>query len=224
MCCLWVKLGAMLTLLLAVAWFLWVIPEQMMCLRPYGRPRGLLCAVTDVTHVNFKGFLLHFRTPPPKPPPLLLICRMNGESAPHWSGKVCLSFCIHPPSPYPPLPCSPAACTHSQLQTLFFGERGPSQMSRAANSSCSWTSPFFSTKEERGPGSRCTFVQGPSCRFSALCAHWWGCRSVGCSFCLSFVLVRVCKWILGGGAEQAHLAIWSGCAARRYKQVLCLKS
>lgn len=79
-CCRWVKQCARLALLLAVAGFVLVIPEQMMCLRPYGRPLGLLCAVTDVAHVNFKGFLLHFKNPPP--PLLLLICRMNGESAP----------------------------------------------------------------------------------------------------------------------------------------------
>lgn len=64
----------------------------------------------------------------------------------------------------PPHPCSPAACT-THSSRLCFWWKGPSQMSCAASSSCSWTSPFFSTKEERGPGSRCTFVWGPSWRF-----------------------------------------------------------
>lgn len=63
-----------------------------MILAPYGRPLGLLCAVTDVTHVNYKDFLLHFMALL-RFPLLPLICRMAGESAPRWSDKVCPPSC-----------------------------------------------------------------------------------------------------------------------------------
>ena len=203
-CCRWVKQCAKLALLLAVAGFVLVIPEQMMCLRPYGRPLGLLCAVTDVAHVNFKGFLLHFKKPPS--PLLLLICRMNGESAPRWSGKVCLSFCIQPPPSSPLLLLlllllTPAALqpAHSQLQTLFFGERDrlkcPVQPTAAA------PGPRHSLAQRRKEGRG---LGAPLCGAPPV---------VLCSLCpLRRVLAGAFVWVL----------CWRGCAedwGAQYKQV-----
>lgn len=71
---------------------------------------------------------------------------------------------------YKPLPNSiPLQALHSELQTLFLvkgpGLKCPMQPRR----SCSRTTPFFCTKEERGPGSQSTFVQNPPHFFSSLC-------------------------------------------------------
>lgn len=71
-----------------------------------------LCSL-KLTHVNLKGFLPHFKT---STPPLLLSCRVNGEPALRWSGKVCLSFSIQP-HPIPP------GSTLSAASNFVWGER-----------------------------------------------------------------------------------------------------
>lgn len=193
----------------------------MMCLRPYGRPLGLLCAVTDVTHVNFKGFLLHFKA---SSPPCCCSAGWMGESAPYWSGKVCLSFCIQPPSSSSSsCPCSSAACTLT-TPDFVLGERDhlkcPVQPTAAA------PGPRHSLAQKRREGrGRCA----PLCRAPPVVfllfvpidesvevlavafvwvLFWWGCA-------------------VDGGAVQAHLAIWSGFKAHtlhahRYRQVFYL--
>lgn len=108
-----------------MAGFVLVIPEQMMCLRPYGRPLGLLCAVTDVAHVNFKGFLLHFKNPPPSPSAAADLQDEWGVSSMLiWqSVPFVLYTASSPPPPPPPHPCSPAACTLTAPDFVFLGER-----------------------------------------------------------------------------------------------------
>lgn len=136
----------------------------------------LLCAVTDVTPINFKG--PHFKKHPPplhpaKPhlplPLLLLICRINGESTLRRSGKVCPSFCIQPPSSSsPPLqPCS--LSTHSTRLCFLVKRTG-------SNVPCSQQQLLLDLailQHKRGERAEVSLhlCLGPLLSFSALCVH-----------------------------------------------------
>lgn len=190
----------------------------------------LLCAVTDVTPINFKG--PHFKsTPPPltllNPTFLFLCCCLSAGSMGSQLyvdlAKCALRFVYSLP---PPLlhPSSRAACPLTAPDFVFWW-KGPAQMSHAASSSCSWTSPFFSTKEERGPRSRCTFVWGPSCRFLLFVSIDGGVDVLAVAFffflfCQSFVLVWVCSGWWCGTGTFSHL-IFLLCSIQGYGPLLC---
>lgn len=141
-------------------------------------------------------------------PPLLLSCRMNGESAPHWSDKVCLWFCIPPHPPHPPQPIN------SQLQTLFSGERGhlkcPVQLTAAA------PGPRHSSaqKTREGQGLGAPLCRAPPVAFLLFVPIDEDVEVLAVAFCMCVVLVSVCT-----KCYTSNLATSSASTAHTYRQV-----
>lgn len=157
-----------------MAGFVLVIPEQMMCLRPYGRPLGLLCAVTDVAHVNFKGFLLHFKNPP-APSPSAAAADLQDE----WGVSSMLIWQSVPfvlytaSSPLLLLLLTPAALqpAHSQLQTLFFWVKGTVSNVPCSQQQLLLDLAILQHKGGERAGVSVHLCAEPLLSFSALCAH-----------------------------------------------------
>lgn len=127
----------------------------------------LLCAVTDVTPINFKG--PHFKsTPPPltllNPTFLFLCCCLSAGSMGSQLYVVLYTASLllfsTPPAVQP---------VHSQRQTLFFGEKDrlkcPMQPAAAA------PGPRHSSAQKRreGPGLAAPLFGAPPVVFCSLC-------------------------------------------------------